>query len=273
MMRRRARPPMRPWHPCRHPCRIVAVGIGPTASTTSGCNSPWSGKTARGPLLVGNLFQVLQIHAMHVASIVMKGIPLCSLFLACSVSVAQTNAVTLSQSPDGVFQLRRMQSDPGERGEAQKILEITDREGKSLFSWISPLGSSLGLWSSDSRFLAINDSPGRGGDQLWVFCLDPVAKRVLLIREPEGKKLRAEVESHHGNFLSLMEGVTLRALEWRENRLWCSVHGTFSPKRNRRVHVPFHYLWVLGMGGDSTSIVEEWTRTDPKERPLLDQVQ
>jgi hypothetical protein len=100
-----------------------------------------------------------------------------------------------------------------------------------------------------------------------------VAKRVLLIREPEGKKLRAEVESHHGNFLSLMEGVTLRALEWRENRLWCSVHGTFSPKRNRRVHVPFHYLWVLGMGGDSTSIVEEWTRTDPKERPLLDQVQ
>ena len=211
---------------------------------------------------------------MRTASLIKKGVTICSLVLGLNAAVAETNAVTLSQSPDGVFQLRRMQADPGERGEARKTLEISDRERKALFRWISSIGTSSALWSPDSKFLAVNDSPGSGGDQLWIFSLDPVAKRASPIREPDGKKLRAEVESRHGSFLNLIEGVTLRAQKWKENRLWCSVNGTYSPKRNRTVHVMFHYLWVFGMGGgDSTSIEEEWTRTDPKERPVRDPVQ
>ncbi|MCE9586905.1 MAG: hypothetical protein K8R57_01150 [Verrucomicrobia bacterium] len=100
---------------------------------------------------------------------------------------------------------------PGERGEARKALEISDREGKTLFRWISSIRTSSALWSPDSKFLAVNDSPGSGGDQLWIFSLDPVAKRAVPIREPDGKKLRAEIESRHGSFLNLIEGVTLRA--------------------------------------------------------------
>jgi hypothetical protein len=210
---------------------------------------------------------------MRTASLIKKGVTICSLVLGLNAAVAENNAVTLCQSPDGVFQLRRMQADPGERGEASKALEITDCEGKTLFRWISSIGTSSALWSPDSKFLAVNDSPGSGGDQLWIFSLDPVAKRVVPIREPDGKKLRAEVESRHGSFLNLIEGVTLRAQEWKENRLWCTVNGTYSPKRNRTVHVPFHYLWVFGMAGESTSIVEEWSRTDPKERPVRDPVE
>jgi hypothetical protein len=210
---------------------------------------------------------------MSAASFIKKGVTVCSLVMGLNAAVAEANVVTLSNSPDGVFQLRRMQADPGERGEARKALEITDREGKARYRWVSSIGTSSALWSPDSKFLAVNDSPGSGGDQLWIFSLDPVAKRVVPIREPDGKKLRAEVESRHGSFLNLIEGVTLRAQEWKENRLWCYVNGTYSPKRNRTVHVPFHYLWILGMGGgDSTSIVEEWSRTDPKERPVRDPV-
>jgi hypothetical protein len=211
---------------------------------------------------------------MRTASLIKKGVTICSLILALPMSFAETNAVTLSQSPDGMFQLRRMQADSGERGEARKVLEISDREGKTLFRWISSIGTSSALWSPDSKFLAVNDSPGSGGDQLWIFSLDLKAKRAVPIREPDGKKLRAEIESRHGSFLNLIEGVTLRAQEWKENRLWCSVNGTYSPKRNKTVHVPFHYLWILGVGGGgSTSIVEEWERTDPKERPVRDPVQ
>lgn len=177
----------------------------------------------------------------------------------------------LSQSPDAHFQLRRLPADPGEHGEARKSLEIADREGKTLFQWISPLGASSAIWSQDSRFLAVNDWPGRGGDQVWIFSLDRHAKRVIPLREPDGKKLMQELEDRHGSFLHLVGGLTFRALEWRENRLWCSLNGNFLPKRNRSVQIPFHYLWVMGeVDGGEVRCLEEWTRTAPKERPVRD---
>lgn len=180
-------------------------------------------------------------------------------------------AAVLSQSPDRYFQLRRLPAEPGERGEARKRLEITDREGKTLFQWISPLGASSSFWSQDSRLLAVNDTPGNRGDQLWVFALETSSKRVIPLREPDGTKLRAEVESRHGGFFSILEQVSLRCLEWRGDRLWCQVTGTFAPKRQRGIHIPFHYLWVLKVSGEGLPILEEeWTRTDPKERPVRD---
>lgn len=179
--------------------------------------------------------------------------------------------VVLSHSPEAHFQLRRLPADPGEHGEARKTLEITDREGKTLFQWISPLGASSAIWSQDSRFLAVNDGPGRGGDQVWIFSLDPGAGRVIQLREPDGKRLIQELENRHGSFLHLVGGVAFRALEWRENRLWCSLNGNFLPKRNKSVHIPFHYLWVMGIeDGVGVRFLEQWTRTDPKEKPVLD---
>jgi len=177
----------------------------------------------------------------------------------------------LSQSPDAHFQLRRLPADPGEHGEARKTLEIADWEGKTLFQWISPLGASSAIWSQDSRFLAVNDGPGRVGDQVWMFSLDPHAKRVISLREPNGIKLRDELEKRHGSFLHLVGGLTFRALEWRDNRLWCSLNGNFLPRRNKSVQIPFHYLWVLGSAdGEGVRCLEEWTRTDPKERAISD---
>lgn len=202
-----------------------------------------------------------------------------SIFFLCALILAATSparsegerVTLLSQSPDAHFQLRRLPADPGDHGEARKTLEITDREGKTLFQWISPLGASSAIWSQDSRFLAVNDGPGRGGDQVWIFSLDPLASRVISLREPDGKKLLDELANRHGTFLHLVGGLTFRALEWRENRLWCSLNGNFLPKRNRSVHIPFHYLWVMGMAdGGVMGCLEEWTRTDPKERPVKD---
>jgi len=207
---------------------------------------------------------------MRIASLIKKGVMICSVVLAFHGSDAHADGVALSQSPDGFFQLRRLPADPGERGEARKILEIIDPGGKTLFQWISPLGVSSAIWSQDSRFLAVNDGPGRGGDQVWIFSLDRNAKRVMPLREPDGKKLKEEMACRHGSFLHFVEAVSFRGLEWRDNRLWCSVNGTHSPKRNRSVHIPFHYLWVLEMSGSSTPLVEEWTRTDPKEKPFRD---
>lgn len=187
-----------------------------------------------------------------------------------AASVGEGTAV-LSQSPDGYYQFRRLPADPGERGEARKTLEITDRGGKTLFQWISPLGASSAFWSQDGRLLAVNDGNGRGGDQVWIFSLDPVSRRVIPIREPDSRKVHAEVESRHGGFFSTLEQVSLRCLEWKGDRLWCQVTGTFAPKRQRGIHVPFHYLWVFRVRGTEAPVLEEeWTRSDPKELPIRD---
>jgi len=90
---------------------------------------------------------------------------------------------------------------------------------------------------------------------------------VTPVRDPDGKKLRQEVETRHGSFLSKVDAVTLRASEWKEGKLWCLLTGTFSPKRQSSVHIPFHHLWVLKLDGNNAPILqEEWTLTDPQEK-------
>jgi hypothetical protein len=198
--------------------------------------------------------------------------PLLLLFLLMVASPAYPQESTvLSQSPDGKFLLRRKQAEAGDRGEARKTLVICSPDGKVLYEWLSPLGATTALWSGDSRFLALNDMPGEAGDQLRVFYLDPSGPKVLPLRDPDGRKLKAEVEKRHGSFLSTVDKVALRASEWKEGRLWCTVTGTFSPKRQPTVHVPFHHLWVYRIDGTNAPVLEqEWTLTDPKERSYRD---
>ena len=113
---------------------------------------------------------------------------------------------------------------------------------------------------------------GKRGDFLRLFALDSTTPAVIPLRDPDGKKLRREVESRHGSFLSRIDAVTLRASEWKEGKLWCQVSGTFSPKRQTSVHVPFHHLWVLKTEGKNPPVIEqEWTLTDPKERAYRDE--
>jgi hypothetical protein len=195
--------------------------------------------------------------------------------LLCLLMVASTafpqESTVLSQSPDGKFLLRRQQAEAGDRGEARKTLVICSPDGKVLYEWLSPLGATTALWSGDSRFLALNDMPGEAGDQLRVFYLDPSGSKVLPLRDPDGRKLKAEVDKRHGSFLSSVDKVALRASEWKEGRLWCTVTGTFSPKRQPTVHVPFHHLWVYRIDGTNAPVLEqEWTLTDPKERSYRD---
>jgi hypothetical protein len=176
----------------------------------------------------------------------------------------------LSVSPDGLFELRRLPAEPGERGEARKELEIT-LQGRVIYRWTSAIGATSLFWSPDSRYLAINEAPGDRGDQLRLFALDPVKSRITPLREPNGMKLRSEVESRHGSFLSRVDRVSLRAMDWREGRLWCKVSGIFTPKRQSGVHVPFHHLWVLQVNGAADPVLtEEWTLTDPKEQAYRD---
>jgi hypothetical protein len=198
--------------------------------------------------------------------------PLLLLFLLMVASPAYPQESTvLSQSPDGKFLLRRKQAEAGDRGEARKTLVICSPDGKVLYEWLSPLGATTALWSGDSRFLALNDMPGEAGDQLRVFYLDPSGSKVLPLRDPDGRKLKAEVDKRHGSFLSSVDKVALRASEWKEGRLWCTVTGTFSPKRQPTVHVPFHHLWVYRIDGTNAPVLEqEWTLTDPKERSYRD---
>jgi hypothetical protein len=187
-------------------------------------------------------------------------------------AVCTPAANILSTSPDGKFQLRRLEAISGELGEARKEVEITTPSGRVLYKWISPIGATSALWSPDSKYLAVNEAPGDQGDQLRLFALDSSKPLVTSLREPNGRKLRAEVESRHGSFLSVIERVSLRAMDWREGQLWCKLTGNFTPKRQPTVHVPFHHLWVLRMEGDSDpSLTEEWTLTDPKERSYRDQ--
>ena len=183
---------------------------------------------------------------------------------------SQDGAVSLlSTSPDGMFLLRRRQADSNDHGESQKSLEIVTSSGKVLYSWVSPLGATTALWSPDGKYLALNDMPGDKGDQLRLFALNAGSASLVPIRDPDGKKLRAEVEARHGSFLSLVDKVSLRALDWRGGRLWCQLDGTFRPKRQPSVYVPFHHLWVfLPNGTNQPLFQQEWTLTDPKERPV-----
>jgi hypothetical protein len=183
-----------------------------------------------------------------------------------------TQEVTLlSKSPDSRFLLRRERAESSDRGEARKSLAVCYKEGKVLYEWLSPLGATTPLWSSDSRFLAVNDMPGEAGDQLRIFYLDPSGKTVVSLRDPDGAKLKSEIEKRHGNFLSSVDKAALRAFEWKEGRLWCTVTGTFTPKRQPTVHVPFHHLWVYRIDGTNAPVLEqEWTLTDPKERSFRD---
>ena len=187
--------------------------------------------------------------------------------LAVTFTAHAQEATLLSKSPDGRFLLRRERAESGDRGEARKTLAICSQEGKVLYEWFSPLGATTPLWSADSRLLAVNDMPGEAGDQLRIFYLDPSGKTAAPLRDPDGAKLKSEVEKRHGNFLSTVDKATLRASEWKEGRLWCTVTGTFSPKRQPTVHVPFHHLWVYRINGTNAPVLEqEWTLTDPKER-------
>ena len=177
----------------------------------------------------------------------------------------------LSSSPDGSFQIRRRQADPGEHGEALKTLSLTTSAGKTLYEWNSSLGATTVLWSPDKRYVAVNDMPGEKGDQMFLFAIDPSSGMVTPLRERNGSRLSAEVEKRHGSFLSKIEKSVLRASEWKEGRLWCTVTGTFIPKRQPSVHVPFHHLWVYKVDGTNAPVLEqEWTLTDPKERARRD---
>jgi hypothetical protein len=178
-------------------------------------------------------------------------------------------ATLLSTSPDGAFLLKRRQAESDDRGEAKKSLEIVTSSGKVVYSWVSPLGATTALWSPDGRYLALNDMPGDKGDQLRLFALNAGSASLVPIRDPDGKKLRAEVEARHGSFLSLVDKVSLRALDWRGGRLWCQLDGSFRPKRQPSVYVPFHHLWVfLPNGTNQPLFQQEWTLTDPKEKPV-----
>ena len=115
-------------------------------------------------------------------------------------AVCTPAANILSTSPDGKFLLRRLEAISGELGEARKEVEITTPSGRVLYKWISPIGATSALWSSDSKYLAVNEAPGDQGDQLRLFALDSSKPLVTSLREPNGRKLRAEVESRHGSF-------------------------------------------------------------------------
>jgi hypothetical protein len=177
----------------------------------------------------------------------------------------------LSTSPDGKFLVRRTQAESGEHGEARKSLEICTASGAVLYGWTSGLGVTTLLWSPDNRYLAVNDLPGEQGDALRLFALDPVKPSVMSLREASGKKLLVQEQERHGSFLSSLDKITLRAVEWREGRLWCELTGTVHPKRQPTVHIPFHHLWVFGVKGAEAPVLEqEWTLTDPRERSTRD---
>ncbi len=169
--------------------------------------------------------------------------------------------------------MRRERAESTALGLTQKRIEICTESGRELFAWISGLGATSFLWSPDSSYLAVNDMPGESGDLVRLFHLDPQASVVTPLREPDGKKLLDEEEARHGSFLSSVDEVHLRAIEWREGHLWCLLTGSCHPKREPTVHVPFHHLWVFGVNGKEVpSFLQEWTLTDPRETPVRDPV-
>lgn len=173
--------------------------------------------------------------------------------------------------PMEAFQLRRLQAEPGELGEARKTLRITGPGGRVLYEWNSPLGTISAIWNGRTAYLAVNDVPGRQGDQLRVFALDAAKQCVIPLHEPDGVTVRAEVEPRHGGFFSTVDKVIIRCVEWKEGRLWCQVTGTFATKRQRGIHVPFHYLWVFRVSGeDPPAFEEKWVRTFSMELTVRD---
>jgi len=204
-----------------------------------------------------------QIVMMGIFLLISRGLALCA-------SESEHPAI-ISSSPDGKFVVCRQQATSGDLGEVRKTLSIRSRDGKALYEWISGIGTTTALWSPDGKFLAINDTPGERGDLLRLFALNPETTSVMPLRDPDGKKLRQEVETRHGSFLRRIDAATLRASEWKDGRLWCTVTGTFSPKRQPTVHVPFHHLWVYRIDRTNAPVLEqEWTLTDPKERSYRD---
>jgi len=182
------------------------------------------------------------------------------------LEAAEPQNTPLSSSPDGFFSLRRTKEESGDLGGVRKRVEICDRSGVVLYSWVSPIGPTTPYWSPDSRYLAVNDSPSVGGDSLRVFSLDKQRSEARCIREPDQKKLLGDIGLRHGFFFSAVERATLQAQEWRGERLWCEVSGNFSSKRQKDIMVPFHYLWVFQVKGqDYLELVEEWTKTAPSE--------
>lgn len=170
----------------------------------------------------------------------------------------------ISIAPDEGYQLRRLPAESGDRGQAQKAMEITSKTGKILYRWVSPIGAVTALWSPDSTFLAVNEAPGDRGDQLRVFRIGN--DQVIPAREPSAVQLRSAVEEKHGSFLSRLEEASIRGIEWRDGKLWCDVHGSMSPKRQPTVRVPFHDLWVFSFKTGELVIEEVWSRTEPRER-------
>ena len=210
-----------------------------------------------------------QYHGMqHPVLIFLCMVTLCGSAISQSVDAATPlGAQILSVSPDGKFLVRREKAEPGEHGEARKNLEICSKSGKILYSWASGLGATTLLWSPDAGYLAVNDMPGEHGDLVRLFALDSVESVVTPLREPDGKKLLREEDLRHGSFLSALDEVHLRAVEWRDDKLWCVLTGSAHPKRQPTVHVPFHRLWVFGLNGIEPPVLqEEWTRDLPGER-------
>lgn len=191
-------------------------------------------------------------------------------------AVAQTPTMTpvpqiISTSLDGHFLLRRSQAEPGEHGESRKSLEICSDAGEVLYSWNSGLGVTTALWSADNRYLAVNDMPGEQGDLVRLFSLDKAKPAIVVLRQPNGKKLIEQEQERHGSFLSSVDAVSLRAEEWHDGRLWCQLTGTSHPKRQPTVHVPFHHLLVFSVKGEEAPVLEqEWTLTEPREIPVRD---
>jgi hypothetical protein len=191
--------------------------------------------------------------------------------LGSSMNASEPNSQgrVISNSPDGLFSLKKNEAVPGERGEAMQRSELCNAEGKVLYAWISPIGSSTALWSPDHRYLAVNEMPGREGDQLRVMSLGE-GKQVICLREPDGRLLKTEVEKLHGGFLRGIGRVSLHAWQWEGGRLWCRLGGEFSLIRQPQIRIPFHFLWVLRMerGGAAGAVLDqEWELTLPKERP------
>lgn len=178
--------------------------------------------------------------------------------------IAREQAKVISVAPDGAHVLRRLPEETGERGQAQKAMEIATQSGKVLYRWVSPIGAVTVLWSPDGSYLAVNEAPGEGGDQLRVFKVGNT--EVIPVREPSSLQLRRAVEERHGSFLSQLDEVVIRGIEWRDGRLWCDVHGSQFPKRQPSVRVPFHDLWVLSFRRDEPLVEEVWSRTEPHER-------
>lgn len=142
-----------------------------------------------------------------------------------------------------------------------KSVSFVGPEGKVRYQWISPLGPTTVIWNDDSRLVAVSDSMDRTGDRLWI--LRNTGEGIVPLRKPDGVLLKREIEVRHGSFFSSLDQVMLRPFMWRDGRLWCEASGTFIPRSNQQVRVPFRYLWVFRVTELEASLEEEWTKSFP----------